>query len=202
MLQKAELLEAIAGKNRGLLANEVDNARVLNAIEQLEDHNPHLDPLNQKSLLCGTWRLLYTTSRGILGIENIPLLKLGEVYQYIDLDNNRLYNIGEIQSLPLLDAIFFVGGPCQAVSSKRVSVSFDRTIAGPQRLINYQSVQQFMADILTGKKFLPFDFSFVNRFNFPKNQSSPSSWLETTYLDEDLRIGRGNEGNVFIMAKA
>ncbi|MFM7384513.1 MAG: PAP/fibrillin family protein, partial [Microcystaceae cyanobacterium] len=27
-------------------------------------------------------------------------------------------------------------------------------------------------------------------------------WLETTYLDNDLRIGRGNEGSVFILARS
>ena len=40
MSKKAELLEAIAGKNRGLLANEIDKVEVLSAFEQLEDHNP------------------------------------------------------------------------------------------------------------------------------------------------------------------
>ncbi len=26
-------------------------------------------------------------------------------------------------------------------------------------------------------------------------------WLEITYLDDDLRIGRGNEGKVFVLTK-
>ncbi|MGL4881863.1 MAG: PAP/fibrillin family protein, partial [Waterburya sp.] len=26
-------------------------------------------------------------------------------------------------------------------------------------------------------------------------------WLDITYLDEDMRIGRGNEGNVFVLTK-
>ncbi|MGK7938241.1 MAG: PAP/fibrillin family protein, partial [Xenococcaceae cyanobacterium] len=36
MTKKSELLEAIAGKNRGLLASEIDNVKVLSAIQQLE----------------------------------------------------------------------------------------------------------------------------------------------------------------------
>jgi hypothetical protein len=28
-----------------------------------------------------------------------------------------------------------------------------------------------------------------------------TGWLEITYLDTDLRIGRGNEGNVFVLQK-
>ncbi len=58
MNKKAALLEAIAGKNRGLLASEVDNAKVLSAIQQLEDTNPTPKPLESKELLEGEWRLL------------------------------------------------------------------------------------------------------------------------------------------------
>ena len=43
------------------------------------------------------------------------------------------------------------------------------------------------------KKFYPLDIGIENR--------DRQGWLEITYLDEDLRIGRGNEGSVFILAK-
>ena len=58
MNKKAALLEAIAGKNRGLLASEIDNAKVLSAIQQLEDTNPNPNPLEAKELLEGDWRVL------------------------------------------------------------------------------------------------------------------------------------------------
>ncbi|CCQ69736.1 fibrillin [Crocosphaera watsonii WH 0402] len=45
MNEKSKLLETIAGKNRGLLATEMDRVRVLSAIEQLEDHNPNPTPI-------------------------------------------------------------------------------------------------------------------------------------------------------------
>ncbi|MEM7594572.1 MAG: PAP/fibrillin family protein, partial [Cyanobacteria bacterium P01_A01_bin.83] len=72
MSKKAALLEAIAGKNRGLLANEIDNVRVLSTIQELEDDNPTQKPLEAKELLDGDWRLLYTTSKGILGLDRFP----------------------------------------------------------------------------------------------------------------------------------
>jgi hypothetical protein len=28
-----------------------------------------------------------------------------------------------------------------------------------------------------------------------------SGWLETTYLDEDLRLGRGNKGSLFVLTR-
>lgn len=40
MIGKAELMDAIAGKNRGLLATEQDKQAILIVIAQLEDRNP------------------------------------------------------------------------------------------------------------------------------------------------------------------
>ena len=83
MNEKARLLEAIAGKNRGLLATEIDRVRVLSALEQLEDHNPIPQTLGAKELLDGNWRLLYTTSKRILGLGRFPVLQLLHIYQCI-----------------------------------------------------------------------------------------------------------------------
>jgi len=38
--------------------------------------------------------------------------------------------------------------------------------------------------------------------DFPITSTNQKGWLETTYLDENLRIGRGNEGSLFILAKS
>ena len=73
MNAKAKVLEAVAGKNRGLLATESDRVKVLATIEQLEDHNPYPKPLRSKRITgAGNWRLLYTTSRAILGLDRFP----------------------------------------------------------------------------------------------------------------------------------
>jgi hypothetical protein len=193
MNEKATLLEAIAGKNRGLLATEVDNVKVLSAVEQLEDRNPTANPLAAKDLLEGDWRLIYTTSRGILGLGRFPLLELGQVYQCIRLSGGKIYNIAEIIGVPLLEGIVSVAATIEPVSDRRVNVRFERSIIGLQRLIGYQSPPQFIQEIEAGKKFPPVDFNITNR--------EQQGWLEVTYLDEDLRIGRGNEGNVFILTK-
>ena len=190
---KARLLEAVAGKNRGLLATETDRVKVLTAIEQVEDHNPITNPLAAKDLLEGDWRLLYTTSRGILGLDRFPLLQLGQIYQCLRTADARLYNIAEIIGVPFFEGIVSVVAHFEPISERRVSVRFDRYIVGLQRLLDYRSPSQFITALESGKKFLPLDFNFENR--------ESQGWLETTYLDEDLRIGRGNEGNVFVLAK-
>ena len=193
MSKKAELLEAIAGKNRGLLANEIDNVRVLSAIQQLEDINPTRKPLEAKNLLEGDWRLLYTTSKGILGLDRFPLLKLGQIYQSIRVSQAKVYNIAEIIGLPMLEGLVSVAATFEPVSETRVNVMFERSIIGLQRFFSYDTPKKFIQQIESGKKFLPLDFKI--------DRGEQKGWLEITYLDEDMRIGRGNEGNVFVLTK-
>ncbi len=193
MSKKAELLEAIAGKNRGLLANEIDNVRVLSAIQQLEDINPTPKPLEAKNLLQGDWRLLYTTSKGLLGLDRFPLFKLGQIYQCIRVSEAKVYNIAEIVGLPMLEGLVSVAATFEPVSESRVNVIFERSIIGLQRFFSYNTPKKFIQQIESGKKFLPLDFKI--------DRGDQKGWLEITYLDEDMRIGRGNEGNVFVLTK-
>jgi PAP_fibrillin len=193
MLGKTELLEAIAGKNRGLLATTAQKQAVLSAIAQLEDRNPTPRPLEATDLLEGDWRLLYTTSRGILGIDQVPLLNLGQVYQCIRVAEAKLYNIAEVVGLPMLEGIVSVAANFAPVSERRVNVVFERSILGLQRLIGYQSPSTFIREIETGRKFTAIDFPITN--------TNQQGWLDITYLDVDLRIGRGNEGSVFVLVK-
>ncbi len=193
MSKKAELLEAIAGKNRGLLANEIDNVRVLSAIQQLEDTNPTRKPLEAKDLLNGDWRLLYTTSKGILGLDRFPLFKLGQIYQCIRVSEAKVYNIAEIVGLPMLEGLVSVAASFEPVSESRVNVMFERSIIGLQRFLSYTTPAKLIQQIESGKKFLPIDFKI--------DRQDQKGWLDTTYLDEDMRVGRGNEGNVFVLTK-
>lgn len=193
MSKKAELLEAIAGKNRGLLANEIDNVRVLAAIQQLEDTNPTKHPLESKDLLEGDWRLLYTTSKSILGLDRFPLFKLGQIYQCVRVSEAKVYNIAEIVGLPMLEGLVSVAAMFEPLSERRIKVVFERSIIGLQRLFGYNSPGRFIQQLESGKKFLPLDFKI--------DPGEQKGWLDITYLDEDMRIGRGNEGNVFVLTK-
>jgi hypothetical protein len=193
MNKKTALLEAIASQNRGLLTNEVDKVKILSAIQQLEDVNLTPKPLEAKELLEGNWRLLYTSSRELLGLDRIPLLKLGQIYQCIRIAEAKIYNIAEILGIPMMESLVSVVGSFEPVSERRVKVNFERSIVGLQRLFGYQNPSQYIQQIESGKKFPPLDFGIDNR--------DRNAWLDITYLDGDMRIGRGNEGNVFVLSK-
>lgn len=193
MIGKASLLEAIAGKNRGLLATEAEKQAILALVAQLEDRNPTPRPTEAADLLDGNWRLLYTTSSELLGIDNVPFLKLGQIYQCVRPKESKIYNIAEVYGLPFLEGIISVTARFTPVSERRVNVKFERAISGLQRLIDYQFPDYFINQIESGKKFLGIDFTIADR--------EQKGWLDITYLDEDLRIGRGNVGSVFVLTK-
>ena len=193
MLGKTSLLEAIAGKNRGLLSTEQDKQAILMAIAQLEDRNPTPHPLEAAELLNGNWRLIYTTSKGLLNIDQLPLLKLGQIYQYIDVKTTSVFNIAEIYGLPYLEGLVSVAAKFAPLSEKRVQVKFERSIVGLQRLIGYQSPTDFIQQIEAGKSFTALDTKI--------DSTRQQGWLDITYLDQDMRIGRGNEGSVFVLSK-
>ncbi|MDZ8106036.1 MAG: PAP/fibrillin family protein [Nostoc sp. DedQUE12a] len=193
MLGKTALIDAIAGTNRGLLATEAHKQAILAAIANLEDFNPTPRPVEAKELLDGNWRLLYTTSKALLNLDRLPLCKLGQIYQCIRVETTSVYNIAEIYGLPYLEGLISVAAKFGPVSHRRVEVKFERSIIGLQRLIEYNSPGTFIQQIEAGRKFPAVDF--------PINNNQQQGWLDITYIDNDLRIGRGNEGSVFVLSK-
>jgi hypothetical protein len=96
--------------------------------------------------------------------------------------------------LPLLEGLVSVVARFNPVNERRVNVKFERSIIGLRRLIDYQSPNNFIQQLEAGKKFFPaLDFGIDNR--------QQKAWLDITYLDSDLRIGRGNAGSVFVLTK-
>ena len=193
MIKKAALMDAIALTNRGLLATQAQKQVILAAIANLEDSNPTPRPVEANNLLDGNWRLLYTTSKALLNLDSLPFCKLGQIYQCIRVDTASVYNIAEIYGLPYLEGLVSVAAKFEPVSDRRVQVKFERSIIGLQRLIEYNSPVTFIQQIEAGRKFPGIDFAIKS--------DKQQGWLDITYIDNDLRIGRGNEGSVFVLTK-
>lgn len=192
MTTKADLLNMLADQNCGLNISKLEYPGILTAIAAVERNNPTDRPL-ASAALNGDWRLLFTTSASLLNLGKLPLSQLRDIYQCIRVENSSIYNIAEIQSLPYLSSLVSVVAKFQPVSEQRVQVNFVRSIAGLQHFLKYQSPATFIEKISSGSKFMPIDF--------PINSNNPNSWLDITYLDDNLRISRGNQGSVFVLTK-
>jgi PAP_fibrillin len=195
---KAQLLAEIASKDRGILATPTEKQVILATVTALELRNPHPRPLTTAiNLLDGDWRLLYTSSQSLLGIDKLPLVKLGTIYQCIRPKTSAVYNIAEVSSImPGLNGIVSIVAKFTPTSESRVNVEFNRSVIGLQKLIDYSTPDRLITAIENGQKFIAIDLP-INR-----QETRPPAWLDITYLDESLRISRGNEGSIFVLTKA
>jgi hypothetical protein len=191
--RKANLLNAIAPVNRGLQMTENQRKAIFSAVAYLEELNPTPAPTQAPELLDGDWLLLFTTSQELLGIDRLPLYKLGNIYQCLRVAEGKIFNVAEIKGLPFLGGLVSVCANFSVVSEKRVKVNFERLVAGSQTFIGYQDINSFIDTLRSPKKLLAIDLKI--------KREEQKGWLETTYLDRDLRIGRGNEGNLFVLRK-
>jgi hypothetical protein len=193
MSYKETLFEAIAPVNRGLEITAAQKQAIFAAIAYMEESNPTPKPTESGELLSGNWRLLFTTSRDLLGFDRLPGIKLGQIYQCVRASEAKIYNVAEIYGLPFLEGLVSVCASFTPVSERRVNVKFERSVLGLQRLVGYKNIDEFIQVLQSGKKLRAIDFEIKPR--------DRQGWLETTYLDQDLRIGRGNEGSVFVLRK-
>lgn len=223
MLSKNDLRNAIASKNRGISATIADKQVIASIIARVEDLNPTPEPLAAPELLVGDWRLLYTTSKELLGIDRFPLASLGNIYQCVRPERSRIYNIAELKGPPYLNGLVSVvadfapvptekiddksqpagdeaaGGTAVAAiatSKNRVNVSFNRAVIGLQGPLGYQSPAQHIDKLEANQK-----LNLLSGIDFAINAERQQGWLEITYLDEDFRIGRGNQGSLFVLTK-
>ena len=161
---------------------------------QLESCNPNPHPLvNAISLLEGSWQLQYSTAREIRSLVSLPLgLKLGKVYQVINLTNKEFFNLAFVKhNLGLISGYVKVTASFEPaiedssnIPDKRINVYFDQ---------RYLSIEKIMG--INTPQFDPFKVIAAN------NPLGRVATLDITYLDENLRIGRGGDGSLFILKK-
>lgn len=162
--------------------------------EQLEAENPNLFPLLYGvNLLDGVWHLQYSTSREIRSLTKLKYgLKVGNVYQVIDLKTQSFFNqafvkhrLGLISGYVLVTATFELakenGSP---LPNKRLNIDFKK---------RYLAIEEISG--VTTPKLNPFKIVPA------RNPRGRVPVFDITYLDETLRIGRGGDGGLYILSK-
>ncbi|XP_059437306.1 plastid-lipid-associated protein, chloroplastic-like [Corylus avellana] len=216
---KKALVDSFYGTDRGLRATSETRAEIVELITQLEAKNPTPAPTEALALLNGKWILAYTSFAGLfplLSRGTLPLVKVEEISQTIDSENFTVQNSVQFAG-PLATTSISTNAKFEVRSPKRVQIKFDEGIIGTPQLTDsivipenveflgqkidltpfkglITSVQETASSVVkTISSQPPVKFSISNR--------NAESWLLTTYLDEELRISRGDAGSVFVLIK-
>ncbi|CAH9105758.1 unnamed protein product [Cuscuta epithymum] len=216
---KKQLVDSFYGTNRGLAASSETRAEVVELIMQLEAKNPTPAPTEALPLLNGKWVLAYTSFVGLfplLSRGTLPLITVEEISQTIDSELFTVEN-SVVFSGPLATTSFSTNAKFEVRSPKRVQIKFEEGVIGTPQLIDsiefpenveflgqkidltpfkglVASLQDTASSVVKSiSSYPPLKFSIANKYS--------ESWLLTTYLDDELRISRGDGGSIFVLIK-
>ncbi|KAH6795896.1 hypothetical protein C2S51_036882 [Perilla frutescens var. frutescens] len=217
---KKQLVDSFYGTNRGLSASTETRAEIVELISQLEAKNPTPAPTEALTLLNGKWILVYTTFSGLFPLLSrgaaLPLVKLEEISQTIDSDSFTVQN-SVLFSGPLATTSITTNAKFEVRSPKRVQIKFEEGVIGTPQLTDSIEIPENVE--LLGQKIdlSPFKGLLTSvqdtassvaksissqpplKFSIPNRNAE--SWLLTTYLDDELRISRGDGGSISVLLK-
>lgn len=216
---KAELLEAISFTNNGKDATPEKQLEVLEKVRSIEIKSPPspnlLSDPKEAEILDGPWYLHYTSP------SDPSLIDAGESDQFPDAwkaqgaeDKITTQQSGYKGSVNAAGIKVDTSNrtPLQTIDvgnmlvTNTIDLDFGRVVVGgpfrPSDNISNRVVVSFkQCDITLNSGFnlnLGFLFSILSLFR----GTEESGWLETTYVDSTMRIGRGNKGTMFVLTRS
>ncbi|KAG6467931.1 chromoplast-specific carotenoid-associated protein C1, chromoplastic-like [Zingiber officinale] len=217
---KKKLIDLLSGTDRGLNASCETRAEILELISHLEAKNPTPAPTDALSLLDGKWILAYTSFSQLFPLLGsgrlLQLVKVDEISQTIDSESFTVVNSVKFAG-PLSFTSLTTNAKFEVRSPKRVQIKFEEGAIGTPQLTDNIVIPDKVEFLGQNIDLSPFKgiinslqdaASSVARtissqppFKIPIHNTMAQSWLLTTYLDGELRISRGDKGNIFVLIK-
>lgn len=222
--KKRELLESISNTNNGKTATTTQQRSVLSLVRQIETKDPPPTTLftdaAQIRLLQGVWFLKYTSPSSIddddadagdgdataadewtPSIAEDPRIETGQIRSRGSVSAAGItVDVSDRDTRQILD---FEGG--RSTIRNEVELDFATVVVGgglnPSDLVYNRAVASFTECKFKFNTGFVLDLSFLFTILSILRGTPEAGWLETTYVDEDLRIGRGNKGTMFILTR-
>ncbi|XP_020690321.1 plastid-lipid-associated protein 6, chloroplastic isoform X2 [Dendrobium catenatum] len=191
---KLKLLGAVSGLNRGLAASVEDLRLADSAAKELAAAGRPVFLSEDLDKLQGKWRLIYSSafsSRSLGGSRPGPPtgrlipITLGQVFQRIDILSKDFDNIVELQfgtpwPFPQIEATATLAHKFELIGTANIKITFEKTTVKPSGNLS---------------QFPPLELPRLpDALRPPSNTGSGE--FEVIYLDSDLRITRGDRGEL------
>ncbi|KAL5213954.1 hypothetical protein ABZP36_003106 [Zizania latifolia] len=185
---KDALYAALEGFNRGIFGMTSEKRSEIHAlVELLESRNPTPEPTDKlQEKVDGCWKLIYSTI-SILGKRRTKLglrdfISLGDFFQTIDVKEEKAVNVIKFsaRALKILSGQLTIEASYKITTKTRVDIKLESSTITPDQLMNI----------------------FQKNYDMLLAIFNPDGWLEITYVDESLRIGRDDKANIFVLEKA
>lgn len=193
---KQELISISEASDIGF--NYTPNAKqqIETLAESLEALNPTTEPTNHFELIQGRWRLLYSTfgleretTLQRLSFGKLPNVKVNVtgIFQEVYTVGQQYNNLIEFTVGSGVNGITLVTGRYTVEDSKRLNIDFLETSV--KSVTNDLSDSAFHEALGVDNK-LPLE-----------SKLSFSGWTDITYLDENFRLARGNQKNLYVLLR-
>ena len=163
---------------------------------ELEKENPTSELAGGFDRLAGMWECIFTSSRFVLGLDHLPLVRTSAVYQYVVVDSGAetgyYFNIAELSWRGAVKCVCgeYANIRASEVHVLRLDVQYEWFYFGLRALSPYEGHIAVADELETGSRpscvRLPF---------------RGFGWQSTLYLSDRLRVVRGNKGGLFVMIK-
>ena len=209
-------MEAVSFTNNGKTATEEQQTNVLEIVRSLEQDFPPtprlLSDSNEAAILDGVWYLQYTSpsvvgdedrfpnawkpnnsKEGDINVETIKFKAQGSVSAAgipVETANRVVQQNIDVRNTRVTNDIGLEWG--RIVASGR----FRQSNHVPNRAL--VSFDTFKMQLHNG---LGVDLGFLFPWLAKLHGSKENGWLETTFVDQDVRIGRGNKGTMFVLTR-
>ncbi|KAM0901099.1 hypothetical protein ACQ4PT_020199 [Festuca glaucescens] len=184
---KAALYQALEGIDRGIFGvTSAKRSEIHGLVELLESRNPTPDPTDKlQDKVDGCWKLIYSTI-SILGKRRTKLglrdfISLGDFFQIIDAKEEKAVNVVKFsaRALKIFSGQLAIEASYNVTTKTRVDIKLESSTITPDQLMNI----------------------FQKNYDMLLAIFNPEGWLEITYVDDSLRIGRDDKANIFVLEK-
>lgn len=182
---KSALLLALADTERGLRADKERKKKIEQLARALEAKNPTRAPL-KSPLMNGRWALQYTTALEVIGKGRPGFMRpKGAILQTVDIFTLQVKNEETFEPLPFVKFTKDSVSDLQAQTDSRAAVRpKDYRVAGIKMGAPPKTPARQALD-----------------WEMEASGAGSLAWLDTTFVDGEMRISRSQSGDLFILVR-